>query len=57
MKDAATEAVAKTAKTIEKGAENLVKKAWSIMDAAGAREKPSDFLNQRAVQALQGKEA
>lgn len=34
---------------------NLVKKAWSIMDAATEKPPPSDYLSPRAVQNIQGK--
>lgn len=38
-----------------KVAESLVKKAWSIMDAAGQKETASQYLSDAGVKAMQGK--
>jgi len=35
--------------------DGLVKKAWSIMDAAVEKQVPSEILNQKAIQSIQGK--
>ena len=37
-------------------AEGLIKKAWSILDAATEKTKPSDQISQRAIQKIQGQE-
>lgn len=42
-------------RTAVKESINLVKKAWSIMDAASEKSPPSDYLSPRAVQSIQGK--
>ena len=41
---------------VEKGVETLVKKAWSIMDAASEKVMPSQYLSDRAIRSIQGKE-
>ena len=46
----------KTARATEKGAEGLVKKAWSVMDAASEKKTPSQFLGDHAVRSIQGRE-
>ena len=50
------DATVKTARATEKGVEGLVKKAWSVMDAASEKQAPSQFLGDRAVRSIQGKE-
>lgn len=40
----------------EKGVETLIKKAWSIMDAATEKETPSQYLSERAIHSIQGEE-
>ena len=50
------DATVKTAQAAERGMERLVKKAWSIMDAAAKKETPSQYLSERAVRSIQGKE-
>lgn len=50
------DATVKTAQTAEKGAESLIKKAWSVMDAASEKQAPSQFLGDHAVRSIQGKE-
>lgn len=42
-------------KTAVRETEKLVKKAWSIMDAASEKAQPSEYLSPRAVQSIQGK--
>ena len=41
---------------VEKGVETLVKKAWSIMDAASEKVMPSQYLSDRAIRSIQGEE-
>jgi len=38
----------------EKTAEATIKKAWSILDAATEKMKPSDQLSQNAIRKIQG---
>jgi hypothetical protein len=45
----------KIMKTTVRETEKLVKKAWSIMDAASEKAQPSEYLSPRAVQSIQGK--
>ena len=45
-----------TADTARRGLEALVKKAWSIMDAASEKQRPSEYLSEQAVRSIQGKE-
>jgi hypothetical protein len=52
----AVDAAVKTAQVAEKGLESLVKKAWSIMDAAAEKKTPSQYLSDQAVRSIQGKE-
>lgn len=42
-------------KTGIKNVEGLVKKAWSIMDAASEKQAPSKYLSSHAISAMQGK--
>ena len=51
----ATKAVADGAKETARAAEKLVKKLWSIMDAASEKKAPSDYLSAQAIQSIQGK--
>ena len=48
------DATTKTVQTIERGAEALVKKAWSILDAASEKKKPSEYLRPEAIRSIQG---
>jgi hypothetical protein len=50
------DATVKTAQAAEKGLERFIKKAWSIMDAASEKKTPSQYLSDRAVRSIQGKE-
>jgi hypothetical protein len=43
-------------KTAVKETEKLIKKAWSIMDAASEKAQPSEYLSPKAVQSIQGKQ-
>ncbi len=49
------DATVKTAQTAEKGAESLIRKAWSVMDAASEKKAPSQFLGDHAVRSIQGR--
>jgi hypothetical protein len=35
--------------------EAMVKKAWSVLEAAAEKQSPSEYLSPRAVSAIQGK--
>lgn len=41
-------------KIVANAAETLVKKAWSILDAAAEKEAPSEVLTDIAIKAIQG---
>jgi hypothetical protein len=43
-------------KTAIKETENLIKKAWSIMDAASEKAQPSEYLSPKTIQSIQGKQ-
>ena len=45
----------KTLKATERGAERLMKKAWSVVDAASEKRRPSEYLGERARRSIQGK--
>jgi hypothetical protein len=45
----------KTAQSIEKGFEQFIKKAWSIMDAAAEKQQASQFLSEKGIKTIQGK--
>ena len=49
---------AKTAKEVAdrsiKTTEALIKKAWSILDAASEKKAPSEYLSKQAIQSVQG---
>jgi hypothetical protein len=49
------EAVSVT-KTAVKETENLIKKAWSIMDAASEKAQPSEYLSPKTIQSIQGRQ-
>lgn len=49
------DASVKTAQAVEKGAEQLVKKAWSIMDAAAEKQRASQYLSEKGIRAIQGR--
>ena len=36
-------------------AEATIKKAWSIMDAAAEKTRPSQYLSEKAIKAIQGR--
>ena len=49
------DATKKTVDTARRGLESFVSKAWSIMDAASEKRRPTEYLGQRAVSSIQGK--
>jgi len=54
LEKSVVDASVKTARTAEKGVEGLIKKAWSIMDSGAPKDKPSKFLSERGIRAIQG---
>jgi len=46
--------VSDTVQKTEKIAESVVKKAWSMLDAATEKMKPSEQISQRAIRNIQG---
>jgi hypothetical protein len=49
-----SETVSVTKRAASEGV-RLVKKAWSIMDAAAEKLQPKEYLSQRAIESIQGK--
>jgi hypothetical protein len=49
-----TDAAVKTGQRVEKGVEGLMRKAWSVMEAASEKKAPSQYLSDRAVRSIQG---
>jgi hypothetical protein len=47
---------ASLAKMAVKESTNLVKKAWSIMDAATEKTRPGEYLSTQAIQSIQGQQ-
>jgi hypothetical protein len=45
------DAAATAVKVVDAG----LKKAWSILDAAGEKKAPSEYLSKNAISAIQGK--
>lgn len=43
-----------TALSITKTAHHFVKEVWSKLDAASEKPKPSEYLSQRGIKAIQG---
>jgi len=54
MEKMAADATMKTAETAKRGVERLVKKAWSVMEAATEKEKASQYLSEKGIKAMQG---
>lgn len=48
------DATTETARVAEKGMESLVRKAWSVMEAASEKRAPSQYLTERAVSSIRG---
>ncbi len=42
-------------KTGAKIAETIIRKAWSILDAASEKRMPSESLSKQAIKAIQGR--
>jgi U3 small nucleolar ribonucleoprotein component len=53
----AERAATDAAKTALKATEAVLKKAWSLMEAATQKERPSEALSPKAIQAIQGQSA
>ncbi|MCA9941790.1 MAG: hypothetical protein KC418_24295 [Anaerolineales bacterium] len=51
----AIDTATKTVETAKQGVEALVKKAWSVMEAATEKEKASQYLSEKGIKAIQGK--
>lgn len=49
-----TKAASDAARTTAHVVEASIKKAWSILDAASHKTPPSEYLSQKAIQAIQG---
>lgn len=56
LEKTATDVGLKTAKAVEKGAEQVMKKVFSVMDAAAEKQTPSQYLSDAGIKAMQGKE-
>jgi hypothetical protein len=54
LESTAPKAVADGAKVV-KQAEKLVKKIWSLMDAAEQKTPPGEYLSPRAIRSIQGR--
>ena len=50
-----TKDVANAGRQAVRTVEKLAHKAWSIMDAAAEKSRPTDYLSQQAVKSIQGK--
>ena len=49
-----TDSAVKSAQKVEKGVESLVKKAWSVMDAAAEKQRPSQYMSDAGIRAMRG---
>ncbi|WP_374686463.1 hypothetical protein [Promineifilum sp.] len=52
---AAMKPISEGVKTGVKETEKLVKKLWSLMDAAARKEAPGEYLSSPAIRSIQGK--
>ena len=50
-----SDVVLKASRTVERGVESLVKKVWSVVDAASEKKSPSEYLSERARRSMQGR--
>jgi hypothetical protein len=50
------DATTETGQVAEKGVESLVRRAWSVMEAASEKHAPSRYLSDQAMRTIQGKE-
>ena len=55
VESTAAKTVSEGTKGVVRAGEQLVKKLWSIMDAASEKKLPSDYLSTQAIQSIQGK--
>lgn len=55
LESTAVKSVTDGTKVAVKQTEGLIKKLWSIMDAASEKKPPSDYLSSTAVRSIQGK--
>ena len=46
--------IADTAKDTGVKTENLMRKAWTVLDAASEKERPSEFISNKGKMAIQG---
>lgn len=56
LEKAAVDTTVKTVRSVEKGVEVIGKKAWSMLDAVGSKERPSNYLSERGINAIQGRD-
>jgi hypothetical protein len=49
-----TDEATETATAVEKGLEALVKKAWSVLDAASEKKQPTQYLGDQAIRSIRG---
>lgn len=52
----AADTTVQAAQEVEKKTEQLLKKVWSVMDAAAEKQTPSQYLSDAGIKAIQGKE-
>jgi hypothetical protein len=55
LESTAAKAASDAARTGVRMADTALKKAWTILDAAGEKRPPSEYLSKQAVSAIQGK--
>lgn len=55
VESTAAKTVSEGTKSVVRAGEQLVKKLWSIMDAASEKKAPGDYLSSRAISSIQGK--
>lgn len=52
----AADTTVQAAQEVEKKTEQLLKKVWSVMDAAAEKQTPSQYLSDAGIRAIQGQE-
>ena len=55
LEETAVKGATDTTKQVIKTTETLVRKAWTVLDAASEKKPPGEVLSQAAVRAIQGK--
>lgn len=55
LETSTTKAVHETTRQTLQAAESLLRKAWTILDAAAEKKPPSEYLKPQAIAAMQGK--